>query len=476
MPPPSPTNTSPALAAAVKIIERLHGSGHVAYLAGGCVRDSLLGRTPKDFDVATDALPDVVLKCFRQARYVGEAFGVVLVRVDGFDIEVATFRLESGYDDGRRPTNVEFTDAQHDAKRRDFTINGLFADPLPTPQQILTPDCVTERTDPALPETARALGRIIDFVGGRADLAAHTLRAIGNPDERFAEDYLRMLRAVRFTARLGFELEQSTARAIRVHAKYLSQISRERIGLELLPMLSIASPEKRVRAAQLIQSLQLDGPTLNEERADAALPTLAALAIDADYPTALAAWMFDRHFIPLPAPLKKDDAEAAFAEHVDAFMARQCEKLVTRWRKALTLSNEHRDALHATLMLLPRTIRWRTFSVAQKKRLLAAPRSAQAVLLLAALSTTTSPVPAGLLVPILHDIAAEAPTLQAQGVAPEPIVTGDDLISHGLHPSRRFKQLLDHFYDLQLEGQLRTKDDFERFWNKLETEKSGENG
>src|SRR5690606_33461140 len=157
---------------ATGIVRRLRDAGHVAYFAGGCVRDELLGLTPKDYDVATDAPPAIVRKLFHNTQAVGAAFGVVLVRIGTSQIEVATFRTDGKYEDGRRPESVQFTTAEEDAKRRDFTINGMFLDPL--------------------------TGQVIDYVGGQTDLTAKVLRAIGKPDERFAEDHLRMLRAVRF--------------------------------------------------------------------------------------------------------------------------------------------------------------------------------------------------------------------------------------------------------------------------------------
>ena len=156
------------------MVRRLREAGHVAYFAGGCVRDLLLGSVPKDYDVATDAPPTAGGELFSNSQAVGAAFGVILVRVRGSQVEVATFRAEAGYNDGRHPSQVHFTTAQEDAKRRDFTINGLFLDPL---------------TD-----------QVIDYVGGQDDLRARRLRAIGNPSDRFEEDSLRLLRAVRFSA------------------------------------------------------------------------------------------------------------------------------------------------------------------------------------------------------------------------------------------------------------------------------------
>lgn len=204
--------------AAVGIVRKLRAEGHVAYFAGGCVRDMLLGLEPKDYDVATDAPPDKVSGMFHLTKEVGAAFGVVVVRCGNHDIEVATFRKEAGYSDHRRPDSVTFTDAEEDAQRRDFTVNGMFFDPTS--------------------------GEVIDFVGGREDLERRVLRAIGDPDERFSEDYLRMLRAVRFASRLGFELERETHNAIYDNAEAIRHISAERVRMELERILCAPSREK----------------------------------------------------------------------------------------------------------------------------------------------------------------------------------------------------------------------------------------
>jgi tRNA nucleotidyltransferase (CCA-adding enzyme) len=207
---------------ALRIISELREAGFVAYLAGGCVRDALLGKPPKDYDVATDATPDAVRKVFGRARTLafGSSFGVIGVlprRRDRSDVvaaqaavgptEVATFRSDGFYSDGRRPDSVHFGDAKHDALRRDFTINGLFYDPIED--------------------------RVIDFVGGASDLQSGILRTIGDPLERFGEDKLRMLRAVRFATTLGFAFEPLTLRAIIEHADDIGAVSAERIGAEM---------------------------------------------------------------------------------------------------------------------------------------------------------------------------------------------------------------------------------------------------
>jgi poly(A) polymerase len=190
------------------LVRRLRAAGYETYLAGGCVRDRLLGREPGDWDVATAAPPETVRKLFRRTVGVGAAFGVILVLEGDDQFEVATFRSDDAYVDGRHPSAVHFATAEKDAQRRDFTINALFQDP----------------------ET----GEVIDFVGGQADLRAGVVRAIGDAGARIAEDRLRMLRAVRFAARLGFALEPATRQAIVAAAPTLVDIAAERIGDEVV--------------------------------------------------------------------------------------------------------------------------------------------------------------------------------------------------------------------------------------------------
>ena len=218
------SGTSQRYRAAEFIVQTLRATRHQAYFAGGCVRDLLLGLEPNDFDVATSATPNVVLNLFpnKKALTVGAHFGVVLVcEDDGTSTEVATFRHDGSYSDGRRPDAVQFsTDAREDVLRRDFTINGMLLDPT----------ILQQTGDPAI--------ATLDYVGGRADLAAQILRAIGDPSLRFAEDKLRMLRAVRFAARLDLAIEPQTIAAIRSAAAQIDQVSLERIRDELTLMLT----------------------------------------------------------------------------------------------------------------------------------------------------------------------------------------------------------------------------------------------
>ncbi len=211
------------------MVRILRTAGFEAYWAGGSVRDQLMGRTPKDVDIATAAPPDVIEKLFPKTREVGKAFGVMLVIDDPFVFEVATFRRDLAYLDGRRPSSVAFASAEEDARRRDFTVNGLFFDPIEK--------------------------KVIDFVDGRSDLKRRVIRAIGNPDERFEEDHLRLLRAVRFACVLDFDIDPATMASIQKNAPKLGLISAERIQQELSRML-LESP-RAGRVLRLLDETQL---------------------------------------------------------------------------------------------------------------------------------------------------------------------------------------------------------------------------
>ena len=191
-----------------KVAERLRERGHIAYFAGGCVRDMVRGLTPKDYDIATDARPETVQALFPRTYAVGAHFGVIIVLEDGLQFEVATFRSDDAYIDGRHPSAVHFSSPEEDARRRDFTINGMFYDPV--------------------------AGDVIDLVGGQPDIAAELVRAIGDPAKRFAEDRLRMLRAVRFAAVLDYQIDKGTWDALTSNAPSINQISAERIREELV--------------------------------------------------------------------------------------------------------------------------------------------------------------------------------------------------------------------------------------------------
>ncbi|WP_200761246.1 CCA tRNA nucleotidyltransferase [Poriferisphaera corsica] len=408
--------------AATSIVQTLQDAGHTAYFAGGCVRDTLLGFTPKDYDIATDAKPEIVRKLFSRSRYVGESFGVVLVYINHQPLEVATFRKEWGYTDGRRPDEVAFTDAEHDAQRRDFTINGLFSNPLDLDQN----------NQPT----------IIDFIGGIKDLDNQLIRAIGNPDERFAEDYLRMLRAVRFAARFDFPLEINTANAIITNAPNLKEISRERIGQELRLMLTGQRP---ALAAKLIQDLKLDNPILGEPHKPAKLITLSSLKANPPYPVALAAWLLDRL-----APTRSTDAPISLQTATMLINNETIRPILKRIRKSLCLSNEDRDVLQAILLDLSKVWDWASLTPAHRKRLLATPHWNLTHQLAYAIQ------PDAFMQNL--DKAAEQLRNDPIGLTPDPLITGDDLIAEDFTPSPSFRIVLDKVYDAQLEGLITTRE------------------
>lgn len=217
-------STHPQWGAVQKIYHKLNEKGYKAFLAGGCVRDALLGVSARDLDIATDAEPAVVESLFAKTVGVGKVFGVIRVLEDGEDIEVATFRTDGQYLDGRRPEGVHFSSPQEDAQRRDFTVNALFYDF--TSQQV------------------------IDYVGGQADLAQKVLKTVGRAEDRFQEDHLRILRAVRFVAQLDFSLESETSKAIREMASLVATVSSERISEELVKLLLSFHVEKGLQALQ----------------------------------------------------------------------------------------------------------------------------------------------------------------------------------------------------------------------------------
>lgn len=253
--------------AAEKIVRQLRQLGYEALLAGGCVRDMLLGRRANDYDVATSAKPENVMKIFCRTVKVGAKFGVVIVLLGDEQVEVATFRTEGGYTDGRHPGHVKFSTAKKDAKRRDFTINGMFYDPI-------------ER-------------RVIDYVDGRADLKKNLIRTIGKATERFGEDYLRMLRAVRFSTKLGFEIESETYKSIRRTAEKINLISGERIAMELEGIITNANRETGVEmlldcglAKQIFDGFE-------GEKARTAIKVLGVLPNKISFPLGLAGMFID---------------------------------------------------------------------------------------------------------------------------------------------------------------------------------------
>lgn len=409
------------------VVRTLRQAGHVAYFAGGCVRDLVLGQQPKDWDVATDAPPKRVRQLFARTQAVGALFGVILVRQGQSVVEVATFRTESGYEDGRRPSHVQFATAQEDARRRDFTINGLFLDPLDN-------------------------DRVIDFVGGVDDLRNRILRAIGQPEQRFAEDHLRLLRAVRFAARLGFEIEPATAAAIARDAPLLKRISPERIGEELRQMLR---PPTRVAAWRMLWQFRLIDVIMRflAGYSPASLvegqSIFAATAPGESIPfgLALAAGVVDvRRGSTLSPP-------AASHPDIRPLLDRKSvQQAVRALRQSLKISNEESDELQETLEGLGPLLTDAEPRVATLRRFLARPTASLSRQLLEALASVN-----------LHRdranwLRARLSQLERLPIAPPPLITGDDLTAAGLTPGPLFKRVLEAVYDAQLEGRVTTRE------------------
>lgn len=400
----------PARLAAERVVRTLRDAGHIAYFAGGCVRDELLGLPAKDYDVATDAVPERVVKLFPRTQQVGAAFGVVLVKVGrGHAVEVATFRSDGSYSDARRPDSVRFSSPEEDAARRDFTINALFLDPL--------------RPGPLT-------AQVIDCVGGLADLETRTLRAVGVAAQRLAEDHLRALRAVRLSARLGFSIHPDTASAIREHAASLRGVSRERIGEEVRKML--AHPT-RAAACRRLADLGLETPVLQDLGPRHGLAS--TIHIDAlgdgevHAGVALAAWALDLGVDPWNAP------------GPEAWQA-----LVRTWRGALCLSNDETKALGGVLEAIHAMRGWEGLSIARRKRLAASAWFAPA----AALAGVAQE-------PVVQRIRDEVGALAMThgGLSPVPVLTGDHLMAEGFRPGPMYRQVLEGVYDAQLEGRVK---------------------
>lgn len=365
------------------------------------MRDELLGRTPKDYDVATSATPDEVLAIFPRARTVGAQFGVVLARRFGHTIEVATFRTDGMYLDGRRPAEVHFGSAMDDAQRRDFTINGLFQNP----------------------ET----GEIIDHVGGQADLSAGRVRTIGDPDARFGEDHLRLLRAVRFAATLDFEIESCTFEAIRRSASKLSRISPERIWMELERILTCP---KRARGWRLLMDVGLRPYLCPAWPADAdrdarSLRVLQHLPGDVPGPE-----------LPLAAVLSDESAEAIEAVADGLRLSNRLRAGVVWLAKSLPVAQRAAELELADLKGLMNAPHWRDLPVLLRAKLEAERASIESYETLKARSATIGP----------------------EAIAPPPLVTGEDLQRLGYAPSAAFGRVLAQIYRDQLNEALTEKE------------------
>ena len=384
--------------AAIRVVKRLQAGGFQSLLAGGCVRDMLLGRRAKDYDVATDAQPKDVIRLFKRTLKVGAKFGVVIVLIEGRQVEVATFRTESDYGDGRHPGCVRFASAAEDASRRDFTINGMFYEPLSK--------------------------RVIDYVNGQTDLKNRIIRTIGEPAERFAEDYLRMLRAVRFSAQLGFAIEPATWSAIRSNAKNIARISGERIAIELEGIL--ACPNRAAGASMLFESGLAEAifPGLTSEQAASAIAALGQLRKKVDFALALA---------------------CLFAGCQTEFALRSCQ--------VLKLSRN--QSKHINFLLANRgKLLDEQMSLAGLKKILAEPYFGDLYEFQRAIQKAKGDARKSL-APLVN-LGRRIKALGDVELQPKPLLNGHDLIRLGAIPGPALGQLAEEMYIAQLEGALKT--------------------
>jgi poly(A) polymerase len=419
---------SEALAHAV--IGKLRGAGHQAYLVGGCVRDLLLGVKPKDFDISTDARPDRIMDLFPKSGRVGALFGVVLVR-DVFDqVEVATFRSDHEYEDGRHPEVVRFeSDPRQDVLRRDFTINGLMMDP----------------------ET----GEVLDFVGGREDLKRGVVRAIGDPDTRFREDHLRLLRAVRFGARLGFEIEAQTLDAVRRNHELIQRVAAERVRDELVRILTEGGARRGFELLDLTGMLEdllpevaamkgVEQPPEYHPEGDVWKHTLLLLE-QLDHPSTALALGALLHDVGKP-PTFRVAERIRFDGHVEEGV-----RLAHGILHRLRFSREEMEQVEALIANHMRFKDVERMKDSTLKRFLRMP-GFEEHLELHRLDVSSSNKNLE-----NYDLARrKLKEYPEEHLKPQPLVTGADLIGAGYEPGPVFSRILEAVEDAQLEGRIRT--------------------
>ena len=499
---------------ATNIVRALRERGYQAYFAGGCVRDLLLGREPADYDVATDATPQQVMQIFPRTFAVGEQFGVVLVPITANttedteehrggitsddesahgrvvpgttggssglrylfhapalkrSVEVATFRSDVGYSDGRHPDEVRFTnDPREDVQRRDFTINGMLLDPLvadpltfdslvidPPTSDPLTLDSTT-RDAASLDETPNA---ILDFVGGRDDLNAGIIRAIGDPERRFSEDKLRMLRGVRFAARFDYTIEPSTFSAMKHLAPQIHQVSQERVRDELTKMLTEGRAQ---RAFQLLDETGLlrevlpeisamkgvEQPPQYHPEGDVFVHTLLLLDKLSAGSSKTLAWGALLHDVGKPPTFRVAPDRIRFDGHVEIGV-----KMAAEICRRLRFSNDETDQILALVdnhMRFGHVLRMKESTL---KKFLRLPGFDEHLELhrIDCLSSH------GLL-DAYDYVREQLHSMPAEAMRPEPLITGDDLIAAGYEPGPRFKEILGAVEDAQLEGRLASRE------------------
>jgi poly(A) polymerase len=422
----------PAREKAIAIVKRLREEGYESYLAGGCVRDRLLAKAPKDYDITTSAKPESIAKIFSETIPVGAQFGVILVLIDDQPFEVATFRHDGPYLDGRRPSEVRYGSLEEDVWRRDFTINGMIYDPIDE--------------------------RIIDLVEGQKDLERRSIRAIGNAHERFEEDRLRMVRAVRFAASLDFTIEEETFAAIRDLASTVTKISWERIGDEITRILTEGGARKGFELLDRTGLLKVLLPEIEAMKGTEQSPdyhpegdvfehTLLLLS-HLDAPAETLAYGCLLHDVAKPVCFRREGERITYYGHTDkgAEMAEEILQRLKRsrvtWERAAYLVRNHLRHIQAPHMRLSTLKRF--LGEAGIDELLELTR-------IDALSSNGD-------LQYYRFCREKLAELKVEEIHPEPLLRGRDLIALGLTPGPLFQQILQQVEEAQLGGELATRE------------------
>lgn len=424
---------SSARESAVFILKRLRREGYEAYLAGGCVRDMLLKKEPQDYDIATAARPEDIQRIFPDTLPVGAQFGVILVLIDGTPFEVASFRHDGPYLDGRHPSHVRYGSLEEDVRRRDFTINGMIYDPIDD--------------------------RVIDLVDGQNDLERRVIRAIGNPQARFEEDRLRMIRALRFAAGLKFAIDPATFEAIRQSATAVTQVSWERIGDEVTRILTEGGArrgfelldESGLLAALLPEIVAMkttvQSPDYHPE-GDVFAHTLLLLS-HLDAPSETLAYGCLLHDVAKPVCIRQEGNRITFYGHTEqgAAMAEEILKRLKRgravWERVAYLVHNHLRPVQAPEMRL-----------STLKRFLRE-EGIDELLELARIDALSSNGD----LQYYRFCTERLAQLKDEEIRPEPLLRGGDLIEMGFKPGPLFGQILHQVEDAQLGGELVTRED-----------------
>lgn len=431
---------------ATSIAMRLTEAGHTSYFAGGCVRDSLLGISPKDYDIATSATPDEVMEIFPKSDPIGAHFGVILVKENRTSFEIATFRHDGSYHDGRHPESVTFSTPEEDSSRRDFTVNGLFQNPK--------------------------TGEIIDYIDGQTDLKNRTIRAIGDPATRFQEDSLRLLRAIRFSVTLDFKIEEQTWQAICDNSQLLEKVSMERIRDEFtkilisshrakgLELLTVSGLMKHI-VPEVYDLIGCEQPPQWHPEGDVYTHTRIMLEMLEPNPSPELALSVLLHDIGKPATYSYDPEEdrIRFSGH-DAIGATMSEKILRRLR----YSNQMVDDVSAMVKNHMNFMNVQKMRTAKVKRFMARPTFEDEMKLHRVDCASSNGITEN------YDfLRLKEKEFAAEPLIPEPFITGKDLINLGMKPGPQFKQILQDLQTEQLEMQITDRDTAIEFVKKHES-------